>query len=196
MATDRTAAAFNEVVFRGKPKVVRAFLGGLLLGANRPAQVYYSFLEGVKHEGRAEKLAEMVGVRDTECHVIIDAVTAAWLKGLSRQVTADTGLAITANRRIRGASMELKYQAYAQRYEDEIRAALDDLPAGVRIAGMKREVRTDPRAKGIEAYAPAHEFEAKASGTMTGPIDALIGLRRRLAAYPLLKMSEIELKTA
>lgn len=196
MATDRTAAAFNEVVFRGKPKVVRAFLSGLLLGASRQAQVYYSFLEGVKHEGRAEKLAELVGVRDTECHVIIDAATAVWLKGLARQITAETGLAITANRRIRGASMELKYHAYAQRYEDEIRAALVDLPAGVRIAGMKREVRTDPRAKGVEAYSPAHEFEAKATGTMTGPIDALISLRRRLSAYPLLKMSEIELKTA
>lgn len=196
MASDRTAAAFNEVVFRGKPKVVRAFLSGLLLGASRPAQVYYSFLEGVKHEGRAERLAEMVGVRDTECHVIVDAATAGWLKGLARRIAAETGLAITVNRRIRGASMELKYQAYAQRYEDEIRAALDDLPAGVRIAGMKREVRTDPRAKGIEAYSPAHEFEAKASGTMTGPVDALIGLRRRLAAYPLLKMSEIELKTS
>lgn len=196
MATDRTAAAFNEVVFRGKPRVVRAFLSGLLLGAGRPAQVYYSYLEGVKHEGRAEKLAEIVGVRDADCHVIIDAATAGWLKGLARQITAETGLAITVNRRIRGASMDLKYHAYAQRYEDEIRAALDDLPAGVRIAGMKREVRVDPRAKGVEAYSPAHEFEAKASGTMTGPVDALIGLRRRLAAYPLLKVSEIELKTA
>lgn len=196
MATDRTAAGFNEVVFRGKPKVVRAFLSGLLLGASRQAQVYYSFLEGVKHEGRAERLAEMVGVRDTDCHIIVDAATAGWLKGLSRRIAADTGLVITVNRRIRGASMELKYHAYAQRYEDEIRAALDDLPAGVRIAGMKREVRTDPRAKGIEAYSPAHEFEAKASGTMTGPVDALIGLRRQLAAYPLLRMSEIELKTA
>jgi hypothetical protein len=196
MATDRTAAGFNEVVFRGKPKVVRAFLSGMLLGAGRQAQVYYSFLEGVKHEGRAEKLAEMVGVRDTECHVIVDATTAGWLKGLTRQIATETGLVITANRRIRGASMELKYHAYAQRYEDEIRAALDDLPDGVRIAGLKREVRTDPRAKGVEAYSPAHEFEAKASGTMTGPIDALIGLRRRLAAYPLLKLAEIELKTS
>lgn len=196
MATDRTAAGFNEVVFRGKPKIVRAFLSGLLMGAERQAQVYYSFLEGVKHEGRAEKLAEMVGVRDSDCHVIIDAATAGWLKGLARGIAAETGLEIAANRRIRGASMELKFQAFAQRYDDEIMAALGELPAGVRITGLKREVRTDPRAKGVEAYSPAHEFEAKASGTLTGPIDALIGLRRRLAAYPLLKLAEIELKTS
>lgn len=194
MATDRADGAFNEVVFRGKPKVVRAFLSGLLLGADRRAQVYYSFLEGVKHEGRSEKLAEMVGVRSTDCHVIIDAQTAGWLKGLARAIATETGLEITANRRIRGASLALKYHAYAKRYEDEIMAALGDLPAGVRLTGLKREARTDPTAKGVEAYSPAHEFEAKASGTLTGPVDALIGLRRRLAAYPLLKLAEIELK--
>lgn len=196
MATESTAAGFNEVVFRGKPSIVRAFLSGLLMGAGRQAQVYYSFLEGVKHEGRAEKLAEMVGVRDSDCHVIVDAATAGWLKGLARGIAAETGLEIAANRRIRGASLALKYHAYAQRYEDEIMAALGDLPAGVRLTGMKREVRTDPRAKGVEAYSPVHEFEAKASGTLTGPVDALIVLRRRLVAYPLLKLAEIELKTA
>lgn len=194
MATDSTATAFNEVVFRGKPKVVRAFLSGLLLGAGRQARVYFSFVEGIEHEGKAEKLAEMVGVRSSDCHVIVDAETAGWLKGMARAIAAETGLAITANRRVRGASMELKYHAYAQRYEDEIMAALGDLPAGVKITGMKREVRTDPRAKGVEAYSPVHEFEAKASGTMTGPVDALVELRRKLAAYPLLKVSEISLK--
>lgn len=194
MATEQTATAFNEVVFHGKPKVVRAFLSGLLLGAGRKAQVYYSFVEGIEHEGKAEKLAEMVGVRSGDCHVVIDAETAGWLKGMARAIAAETGLAITANRRVRGASMELKYHAYAQRYEDEIMAALGDLPAGVKVTGMKREVRTDPRAKGVEAYSPAHEFEAKASGTLTGPVDALVEVRRRLAGYPLAKVSEISLK--
>lgn len=194
MATEQTATAFNEVVFRGKPKVVRAFLSGLLLGAGRKAQVYYSFVEGIEHEGKAEKLAEMVGVRSGDCHVVVDAETAGWLKGMARAIAAETGLAITANRRVRSASMELKYHAYAQRYEDEIMAALGDLPAGVKVTGMKREVRTDPRAKGVEAYSPAHEFEAKASGTLTGPVDALVEVRRRLAGYPLAKVSEISLK--
>lgn len=195
-ANQNAATAFNEVVFRGKPKVVRAFLSGLLLGAQRQARVYYSFLDGVQHEGKAEKLAEIVGVRSSDCHVIVDADTAAWLKGLARAIAAETGLVVTANRRIRGASLELKYQAFAQRYEDEIMAALGDLPPGVKVAGLKREVRTDPRARGVEVYSPAHEFEAKGTGTVTGPVDQVIELRRRLAAFPLLKLGDIELKFA
>lgn len=196
MATSRTPAdrAFNEVVFQGKPKVVRAFLSGLLLGAGRKATIYYSFLDGVQHEGKAEKLAEIIGMREGDCHVIVDAETAAWLKGMAREIAAETGLTIATNRRIRSATMELKYHAFAPRYEDEIMAVLNALPAGLKLAGYRREVRTDPRAKGVEAYSPAHEFEAKGSGTVTGAVDQVIELKRRLAAFPLLKAEDIELK--
>ena len=135
---DRT---FNEVVFQGKPKVVRAFLSGLLLGAGRRSIVYFSFLDGVQHEGKAEMLAEIVGIRASNCHVIVDTETAIWLKGLARAIADETGLTITANRRIRSASMELRYQAYAKRYEDEIMAALSNLPAGLKLSGFRHEVR-------------------------------------------------------
>lgn len=198
MDTSKTSGdrAFNEVVFRGKPKVVRAFLSGLLLGAGRRAVIYYSFLDGVQHEGKAEKLAEIVGVRTSDCHVIVDAGTAAWLTGLAGGIAAETGLEITANRGISSATMEFRYHAYAQRYEDEIMAVLNGLPDGLKLAGLRRDVRTDPDAKGVEAYAPAHEFEAKGSGSVHGAVDQLIELKRRLAAFPLLKVADIELKLA
>lgn len=196
MATGKTSVdrAFNEVVFQGKPKVVRAFLSGLLLGAGRRSTVYFSFLDGVQHEGKAEKLAEIIGLRGSDCHVIIDAETAIWLKGLARAIAKETGLTITANRRIRSASMKLHYQAYARRYEDEIMAALNDLPAGLKLTGFEHGLRIDPDAKGVEAYAPAHEFEATGKGVVTGPVDLVIELKRSLARFPLLQTADIELK--
>lgn len=198
MATSKNSGpgSFHEVVFQGKPKVVRAHLSGLLLGAGRQATVFYSFLDGVHHEGKAEKLAEIVGLRGSDCHVIVDAETALWLKGLSRAITTETGLLIKSNRRIRSASMDLRYQAYAQRYEDEIMDILGNLPAGLKLAGFTHTVRKDPKARGVEAYAPAHDFEATGKGTVTGPVDAVIALKQRLDAYPLLKTTDIELKFA
>jgi len=197
MATSKKSGdrAFNEVVFQGKPKVVRAFLSGLLLGSGRQATVFYSFLDGVHHEGKAEKLAEIVGMRGSDCHVILDAETATWLKSLGRAINAETGLTITVNRRIRSASMELRYHGYAQRYEEEIRTALGDLPAGLKLTGFKQDVRVDPLAKGIEAYAPVHEYESIGKGLVTGPVDLVIELKRNLARFPLLKASDIELKS-
>ncbi len=195
MATSRQpkARAFSEVVFRGSPKVVRACLSGLLLGAGRPATVFYSFLDGVHHEGKAERLAELVGVRSSDCHVIVDAETATWLRGLSRAITAETGLVITSNRRIRGASMDLRYHTYGKKYEDEILALLKDLPAGVKLSGFRQDSRVDESGRGLEVYTPVHEFEATGDGSVSGPVDELIRLRRRLAEFPLVRVSDIQL---
>lgn len=196
MAANRASVepAFNEVVVQGKAKVVRAFLSGLVLGAGRRAEVYYSYLDGVHHEGKAERLAELVGVRESDCHVIVDADTAAWLRSLSKTITAETGLVITANRRIRGASMAIRYEAFARRYDDEIMAALRNLPPGLKLVDFAREVRTDPAATGAAVYTPAHAFEARGRGAISGRIDLLIACRRSLAGYPLLEVADIELK--
>lgn len=184
---------FSEVVFRGKPKVVRACLSGLLLGAGRQAPVFYSFLDGVHHEGKAEKLAGLVGARGSDCHVIVDAETATWLRGLSRAITAETGLVIASNRRIRGASMDVRYHTYGKKYEDEILALLRDLPAGVRLSGFRQDTRLDARGRGLEIYSPVHEFESLGEGSVSGPVDELIRLRRRLAEHPLLRVADIRL---
>ena len=102
------APRFFEVVFRGKPKVVRAFIKGLMMGADRKVAVYFSFDEGVHHEGKAEKLKEMVGIRAVDCHLIVDAEASALLKKLTRRIADETGLEITAHRRIRSATMASK----------------------------------------------------------------------------------------
>lgn len=90
--------------------------------------------------------------------------------------------------------MALRYQAYAKRYEDEIMAAVNNLPAGLKLTGFKHNVRIDPEAKGTEAYAPAHDFEATGKGVVTGPVDLVIELKRSLARFPLLQAAEIEIK--
>lgn len=188
------AKAFYEVVFRGKPKVVRAFLGGLTLGAGHKGRIYYNFLEGVEHSGKAEALAELVGIRQTDCHVIVDAKLSALLKKLAKRISAEIGLEMTQHRKIRSASLDFCFQAYARKYDEEIMALLKKLPAGLKLRGFKHEVQEDPKAKGIEAYSAVHHFEAEGCGTLTGPVDLVIEARRAFAEYPLIQAEEIQLK--
>ncbi len=185
---------FNEIVIQGSAKVVRAFLSGLVLGSGRQATVLYSHLEGIHHEGKAERLAELVGVREADCHVVVDAATAAWLRGLSRAITDQTGLVIAANRRIRGATMAIRYEAFGKRHDDEILALLKPLPAGLKLGEFTREVHTDPSATGAAVYTAAHAFEARGRGTVSGRIDLLVAFRRRLADFPLVVASDITLR--
>jgi len=191
-----TKTSFYEVVIQGKPKVVRAFLSGLILGADQAATVFYSFDEGVYHEGKAERLKELVGVRTKDCHVIVDAGTSALIKQLKRRIVAETGLDITAHRRIRSASVYFKFHAYAPHYNREIVDLVKQLPAGLKLGGFKHEEKHTPDAKGVEAYASVHHYEACGEATISGPVDLVIGLKRRFADFPLIDSDDVILKLA
>ena len=138
--------SFYEVVFLGKPKVVRAFMKGFVMGILDDATVIYSFDSGIHHEGKVEKLAEMVGIRGTDCHVIVDGDTSALLKKRAKRIASETGLEITSHRNIRSASMYFKFQAFAPRYNDEIVDLVKNLPG--RTAGGRVQPRRETRSQG------------------------------------------------
>ena len=185
--------AFYSVVFRGKPKVVRAFLHGLTLGAKIDATLLFAFTEGIHDEGKVERFAEKFGLRAADCQVVVDAATSALLKSLRKRLVEETGLEIASHRRVKSASMAFCYRAYTNRHDNEIREALRNLPAGTKLRGFKHEVKSDPSARGVEAYAPTHHYEARGEGTLTGPVDQLVELRRRVEDYPLIAAERIVL---
>jgi len=59
---------------------------------------------------------------------------------------------------------------------------------------FSHDEKKDPSAKGVEAYSVVHEFEAEGNGTITGRIDLLIALKRKIADYPLINAEDIFLK--
>ena len=181
------------MVFRGKPKVVRAFLHGLTMGAGGEATIFVSYNDGIRHEGKVERMAEKVGLVASDCHVVIDAATSTLLKSLSRRITAETGLAVTSHRRIRSARMAFAFKVYTPQLNAELVKAVKNLPAGVKVQGYRHDIKSDPSARGVEAYAPSHHYEAQGEGVLTGPVDALVTIRRRLDKYPMIEAEDIEL---
>ncbi len=195
-STTTAKKSFYEVVFVGKPKVVRAYLAGLTTGSGEDASIFFSFQDGVFHEGKAERLSELLHVRALDCHVIVDSGISGRLKKAAKKLPLETGLTIDSNKHIKSASLNFKFEAFAKRYNDEIVEFFRNLPAGLRLDGYSHEVKLDPAAKGVEAYAAAHDYEAKGNGIVIGRIDLLIELKRKLQNFPLVQSEEIELKTA
>jgi len=193
---DNAKKSFYEVVFQGKPKVVRAFMKGFTMGVLDEPTVIYSFNSGIHHEGKVEKLVEKVGIRGTDCHVVVDGDTSALLKKRAKRIAAETGLEITSHRHIRSASMYFKFQAFAPRYNNEIVDLVKNLPTGLRVDGFHHDVRLDPGAKGIEAYSSVHHYEACGEATVVGRIDLLVALKKRFAEFPLIQSHDIVLKLA
>lgn len=188
--------SFYEVVFRGKPKVVRAFLAGLVAGADYTAEIYFSFEAGIHHEGKIEHLREMLHVRALDCHVVVDAETSSRLKKLARGLPGTTGLEITSHRHIRNASLEYCYETFARRYDEDILAVFENRPPGLRLKDQERKLHKDPQARGVEAYAPAHHYEASGHGTVVGPVDQVIAFKKTLDGVPLIQAKDIVLNLA
>ena len=191
-----TKKSFYEVVFLGKPKVVRAFMKGFLMGILDDAKVIYSFDSGIHHEGKVEKLTELVGIRGSDCHLVVDSATSALLKKRTKRIVAETGLKITSHRNIRSSSMAFKFQTFAPNYNEEIVKLVKNLPAGLRVDGFKHNVKLNPKAKGIEAYSVAHHYEACGEATIVGRIDLMVELKKKFADFPLIQSEDIILKLA
>lgn len=188
--------SFYEVVFQGKPKVVRAFLAGLVTGADYNAEYYFSFEAGVHHEDAVEHLKEKFHLRALDCHVIVDTETSKRLKKLDKALPDLVGLTVTSHRHIRNASLAFRYEAFAKRYDDEIVAAIKNRPEGLRLKDAKRKLEKDPKAEGVEAYTAVHDYDAKGSGTVVGAVDKVIAFRKVLAKMPLIQAKKIDLNLA
>jgi len=195
--TKNAAPAFYEAVFKGSPKAIRGLLTGLVLGSGGTAPFWFHEDADIVDPGaprRARRAVEKLRlVPVVEVRAVVGADLAKQLRGLQKQI-GDSGIGeVDSIRRIKHARAALRYHTYGKRYDDEVQILLQDLPHGVKLEDVTRKVRTDPRAKGVEAYTPAHDFESRGSGVLVGRFDVVLELRNRLDVHPLIECDEVEL---
>jgi hypothetical protein len=194
--SSRSRVSFYEVVFAGRPKVVRSFLAGLALGTCRQCTVIFNYDAGIQHEGLGERVSEFVGLRSADCHAVVDARLANLIRKLSGDIEERAGLKVDSCRHIRSAVLPFRFSVYARHYYQQIMELLKDLPPGAKMRDFKEDKEEDPGAKGTEVYSPVHDFEAKGSGKIVGRVDRLVEYRKRLAQQPLIEEADIELVLA
>ncbi len=195
MATKPAAATptFHELTIQGPRDLVHGYLAGLAAGAGCASTPVFAHEAAVAGPGLGARLKELVVAHHQACRVILDGELRGLLKGAAKCMTAETGLAIQSDRRIRRASFDYAFRAYAVRYGVEIQDLLAALPAGVKLTGRRAAEKHDPRARGVEAYTPAHDYEIEGGGTVVGRFDLVIEVRRQLGAHPLITVEPIEL---
>ena len=199
-AARQASPSFHEVVFKGSPKAVRGLLVGLALGADAPGQIWYHCDEDIAPadcpEGMRRTAERLHLLPVSEVRVVVTGPLAKRLRSL-RSAIADSGVCeLKSIKRIKQARVEVSYHTYARRYDEEVRVLLKGLPRGVRLTDVRREVTTDAKAKGVEAYPAVHDYEASGSGTLVGRLDTILDLRDRLDVHPLIDCGEVELELA
>ena len=188
-----TTPTYHELSFQGPRDLVHGYLAGLAAGSGCASTPVFAHEAGVARPGLGAKLKEMIGAHHQACRVILDGELRALLKRAAKRMQAETGLAILSDRRIRRATCRYRFHACAVKYGVEIQDLLAALPAGLKLVDRRAVEKHDPRARGVEAYTPAHDYEIEGAGTVVGRFDLVSEARRRLAAHPLVNVDEIEL---
>ena len=85
-------------------------------------------------------------------------------------------------------------RGFAERYGIELKNFFKDLPSGVSLLPDYKPVEEiHKEAKGIELYAPEHDYKVSAEGTVEGPLPEIIGLYEQAKEKDLIKLKEITL---
>ncbi len=192
--TNKKPTAWYEVVLAGSHDMIFGLLTGLGLGAGQDATIIYAHEAGVAESSGGSKLKEMLRIGTHHCQLILDGATRGLLKRKAKRIFVETGVEVVSDRKIRNAEFKFCYQAYAPRYGEEIAGILKALPRGAKVVSHKHDEKINPKAKGAEGYAPAHDYEVNGEGEIRGRFDLVLAAHLELDEHPLVKVDEIELE--
>ena len=196
--SDQEAAPtpYCELVLAGDDAVCRGLIVGLQIRAGAEVPPLIGHDEELAEGSLGAHLRELIGGKGRLIHLVVSAALAARVQAAAPWLDAEAELRVVAVKPLRGGRCAFSCHAFTRGHAEELRALLAALPAGATVADYSETERVDKAAAGVEAYSPAHEYELKAEGVLSGAVDAVIAARRLLAEYPLFKLERIDLELA
>lgn len=187
---------YYEVVFEGKFSLICGMMEGFLLGKNKEWEWYTSRDSGVDTESFTEIIKEWASLKTRLHHVILEEEfhnalqNAVKGKGDLKYIKPDY---TKSAREIKSCSFKFTAHAYAKKYGEEIKALISEAPAGVIIENYNPVEGIDEAAKGVELYAPVHDYTFRCDGTAAGEFGGIIFFRKMLNDHPLVNATNIKL---
>lgn len=134
----------------------------------------------------------VLGLLHARTHHLVFA-PASQARELSRAVREHTDLLLEEIREVQTGRFGFRAEAYSEEMAQAIRDALhSNIPAGVEVVDSEKE-EVDPKAKGVEFFAPAHEYTYRCRGTIVGPPPGIIEMHQRVSRIDFVHEEPLEL---
>ena len=170
---------WNAIVVEGGERELRAFVSGFVADRGLdPSCVVFGDDVGLEHDGLAEKLRALL--RGGHHVVLVPHDLAAPLLDALWRVGPGIGLRVADRGPVHEASVRFAAEVFARDVAAAIRKTLADRPPEVRFAEHAEEEHAEAGHKGVELYAPVHEYTYRVRGKAVGPLGAILRLRRAL----------------
>jgi hypothetical protein len=185
---------YYEVVLEGSYELVKGFVLGYLEGKGIEGDAVFEQEYHIKGEGRLEQIMRMLNVKENEIRVIIGEGVGLMLREAIERRKADLNLKVRSIRPVTGARFNFRYKTFSKEFVEKLKATFANLPPGVELKGYEPVEVIQLDAKGVEAYAPLHDYEIKASGEVIGPAKEVIDFYDQIEHNELIELDEIQLE--
>jgi len=187
---------YCEVVVEGSLNLIRGFVVGFLEGRGIQGEAIFGEDHHVENEGKFGQMLRLIGVKGNRVHLIVGTGFHKLLEGALEKRKEELALKIISEKKIRQASFGFRYRAYTREQGEKLMALFGDPQEGLQVRDHKTRETVSPEGKGVEAYAPLHEYEVKATGTIYGPIRDVIDFYGSAEHHDMVELDNIRLEYA
>jgi hypothetical protein len=184
------AAVYYELLVKGNEDKIFAYLNGYLTGKKIKQGVI--FCEECPF--RIHELRELIRYHGDVAHIICRAGLRQTVLSAIRSAPAAYSFEVKKDRKITSASFEFKFETFSKKVAGGLKRMFTQLPAGLKLIDFQPEETIDPDAKGIERYAPAHEYQYSGEGMVAGNVETLLDFHCRLSQSDFVELEEIVLE--
>lgn len=185
-------SACYHVVIKGKEDETRAFIEGLIVGANAYGSIWFLDDINVAREGILDWFKDLIHPDHafsilTEEH-LIDLIQ----RGINDE-SMTFELKIVATKKVKQAGFKFSVETFSKEHGEKIKNLLEERPKDVFVTEETRfKTKIDPKAEGVELYAPVHDFEYRGKGKIFGKPREVIKIYLQAAKEPLINLEKIE----
>lgn len=181
-----------HLVIKGPESATKAFIEGLVVGADAYGAVYFIDDLNVESADLLEWIKGLIGQKAESVSILADEpLLAVITKGIDDQAQ-DLDIALVATRKVIEAMFEFQFVCFSTEHAETIRALLETPPDQVFASEKNKfETKHDPSAEGVELYSPAHHFEYRGEGILHGKTRKVIEIYQKAKNEPLIKLSKL-----
>lgn len=185
---------YFEVIIEGSLDLIKGFVFGYLEGSGIQGEAIFGEEHHVENESKFGQLMRLLHVKGEQVHLIVGAGIHNLLKEAMVRRVDELKVKLLSVKEIEEASFDFSYKAFNRALGESIKEKFGKLPEGLTMeAPYAPEEKINPEGKGIEAYAPLHEYEIRAKGKIHGPVKAVIDFYGEVEHNALVELGGIKL---
>ena len=189
---------YNEVVLEGALDLIRGFVIGFLEGSKIEGEAIFNEDHHIEKEGAFGQLMRLVGIRGDQVHLIVGAGFYELLSEALKKRQQEINITTVSVKEISMAYFDFTYKAFTRELGSELKemfGAISRDPEGLHMeAGYKPEEEIRPVGKGVETYAPLHEYQLNATGRIHGPVKDVIDFYGVVEHYDMVELGTIKIE--